>query len=161
VNNLQFGLIQTGTPAYEAMIDLRMKVLLEPIGIPRSYIDPVKEASDTLVGAYQETQLIGCCILTRLDESTVQVRQMAVSASQQQKGIGRAVLSFAETLARNQGYQVLKLHARETVVGFYRKCDYAIVGNPFVEVGIRHWVMQKGLSAVATNDKQPAGKRGS
>ena len=134
------------------MIDLRMRVLLEPIGIPRSYIDPVKEASDILVGAYDGAQLAGCCILTRLDETTVQVRQMAVSASHQQKGIGRAVLSFAETLARNQGYPVLKLHARETVVDFYRKCDYVIVGNPFVEVGIRHWVMQKQLSAVATND---------
>ncbi|HEY1023421.1 MAG TPA: GNAT family N-acetyltransferase, partial [Flavisolibacter sp.] len=100
MNNLQFRIIQTGTKAYEEMICLRMAVLLDPIGIPRTYINPQKEASDHLLGVYEDDQLAGCCILTPVDQKTVQLRQMAVHASHQQKGVGRALLSFAEAVAR-------------------------------------------------------------
>jgi predicted GNAT family N-acyltransferase len=145
VNNLQFRTIQTGTPAYEAMINLRMEVLLDPIGIPRSYINPIKEATDSLLCAYDNEQLAGCCILTPVDKETVQLRQMAISPSHQQKGVGRALLSFAETIARNQGFRIIKLHARETVILFYQNCGYASIGDRFFEVNIGHQAMQKEL----------------
>ncbi len=151
VNKLQFRIIQTGTPAYEEMIALRMTVLLDPVGIPRSYIDPQKESKDTLIGAYENEQLAGCCILTPVDRDTVQLRQMAVSESYQQQGVGRALLGFAEIVAREQGFRILKLHARDTVIPFYRKCGYTPVGSPFVEVGIGHHAMQKQLSLAAAN----------
>lgn len=149
MNTLNFQIIQTGTPAYEAMIALRMAVLLNPIGIPRSYINPEKEALDTMIGAYKGASLLGCCILTGVDTASVQLRQMAVDASQQQAGVGRSLLSFAEGVAKEQGYSTLKLHARDTVIPFYQKCGYVPVGEPFFEVGIAHQVMQKSLSAVA------------
>ncbi|MBB1286052.1 GNAT family N-acetyltransferase [Flavisolibacter sp. BT320] len=145
MNNLQFRTIQTGTPAYEAMINLRMEVLLDPIGIPKSYIDPLKEASDSLLCAYDDEQLAGCCILTPVNEKTVQLRQMAVSQSHQKNGVGRALLDFAETLARNQGFRIVKLHARETVIAFYQKCGYTSIGDRFFEVNIGHQAMQKEL----------------
>ena len=145
MKELQFQLIQAGTPAYEHMIALRMAVLLSPIGIPQSYIDPQKERRDTLLGGYQNGQLVGCCILTRIDGATVQLRQMAVVSSLQQKGVGKALLSFAESIAREQGYSTLKLHARDTVIPFYRSSGYVVVGNQFFEVGISHHVMQKDL----------------
>lgn len=149
VNNLQFRIIQTGTKAYEEMICLRMAVLLDPIGIPRTYINPQKEASDHLLGVYEDDQLAGCCILTPVDQKTVQLRQMAVHASHQQKGVGRALLSFAEAVARDKGFLVLKLHARDTVISFYQKCGYTPIGDPFVEVGIGHQAMQKELLPAA------------
>jgi predicted GNAT family N-acyltransferase len=151
VNQLNFRIITTDSPAYEAMIALRMAVLLDPIGIPRAYINPQKEKADTLLGAYESESLLGCCILTRVDENSVQLRQMAIQASQQQKGVGKALLAFAETIAREQGYALVKLHARDTVIPFYQKCGYAPVGDPFFEVGIGHQVMQKSLA--------PAGKK--
>ncbi len=43
---MQIRLFKTGTRDYDNMIALRMKVLLGPIGIPRSYIDPEKEKHD-------------------------------------------------------------------------------------------------------------------
>ena len=145
VNNLQFCLLRTGTPAYEQMISLRMAVLLEPIGIPCSYIDPVKEASDLLIGAYADGQLAGCCILTRVSDTTVQLRQMAVASFVQKKGVGAAILSFAEDKALENGYHTLVMHARDTVLPFYEKCGYKIAGEQFFEVGIGHHKMQKEL----------------
>jgi N-acetylglutamate synthase-like GNAT family acetyltransferase len=145
VNKLQFRIIPPFSPFYEEMVDLRMTVLLEPIGIPRSYIHPEKEATDVLIGAYQAYTLIGCCILTAIDENTVQLRQMAVAATVQTQGIGRQILSFAESVAREKGFTSLMMHARDSVIPFYQKCGYEISGNPFFEVNIPHHKMQKNL----------------
>jgi predicted GNAT family N-acyltransferase len=37
------------------------------------------------------------------------------------------------------------MHAREVAVGFYRKCGYAVQGEPFLEVTIPHFHMEKKL----------------
>lgn len=143
---MEIKIIQTTSPAYEAMIALRMKVLLDPIGIPRSYINPEKEASDILIGAFDEDKLIGCCILTHVDNDTLQLRQMAVDNSLQQKGIGATIVSFAESIAKERGYKILMMHARDNVIPFYQKCGYSISGEQFFEVGIGHHKMEKQLS---------------
>ena len=148
MKQLQFRFIETGTPAYQEMINLRMKVLLDPIGIPSSYINAEKEAKDLLIGGYDEDTLVGCCILTCLTEDIVQLRQMAVDTAQQQNGIGTLLLSFAEATAVQKGYTTLMMHARDPVLPFYQKCGYSISGEPFVEVGISHHKMLKQLSPV-------------
>ena len=139
--------IEAGTKEYEEMVALRMKVLLNPIGIPRSYIHPEKEGQDVLIGAFEDRQLTGCCILTRVDDTTVQLRQMAVEKAFQKKGVGVAIVAFAEAAAREKGYQKLMMHARDTVLDFYRKCGYQVVGEQFFEVGIAHHKMEKQLTA--------------
>ena len=144
---MQVSIIQTGTKEYSSMVDLRMRVLLEPIGIPRSYINPVKEKDDVLIGAFENDELIGCCILTRVDQSTLQLRQMAVDGTLQKKGIGRAIISFAEQIANEKGYQTLMMHARDTVIDFYKKNGYSIAGEQFFEVGIGHHRMEKKLTS--------------
>ena len=128
------------------MIALRMKVLLGPIGIPPTYINPQKEADDILIGACDGEQLIGCCILTQVNDQTVQLRQMAVDQSLQQKGIGKEIIAFAENTAMENGYRIVMMHARDSVIPFYEKCGYTIAGGQFFEVGIGHHKMQKTLS---------------
>lgn len=127
------------------MIDLRMKVLLDPIGIPRSYIDPEKEKADYLIAAFEGADMIGCCILTPVDSSTIQLRQMAVNTILQKKGVGTALVSFAEVFSKEKGYQKLMMHARDSVLDFYKKCGYSISGPQFFEVGIGHHKMEKEL----------------
>lgn len=122
-----------------------MRVLLDPIGIPRTYINPQKEAADLLLGAYREEYLIACCILTRLSDTTVQLRQMAVDASCQRKGTGAALLSFAEAVAREKAYTEVVMHARDVVLPFYEKCGYQICSEQFFEVGIAHHKLKKDI----------------
>jgi GNAT superfamily N-acetyltransferase len=142
---MQIRLLETGTPEYEAMADLRMRVLLDPIGVPLSYIDPDREKNDTLVGAFEQNQLAGCCILSHVDDHTLQLRQMAVDTGLQNKGVGAAIIAFAENIAREKGYGLLMMHARDAVLDFYRKCGYSVQGEQFFEVGIGHHRMQKQL----------------
>ena len=138
-------LIDVGSTDYESMKKLRFDVLLNPIGVPISYIDPEKERTDLLLGAYINDQLIGCCVLTPLDKETIQLRQMAVHPDQQGKGIGAAIVTFAENLSKEKGFERLMVHARDVVIPFYQKSGYVIKGEQFTEVGINHHRMEKSL----------------
>jgi N-acetylglutamate synthase-like GNAT family acetyltransferase len=135
----------TGSKEYEQMIDLRIHALLEPIGVPASYIDRNKEKDDILIGAFEGDQIIGCCVLTPHNNGLVQLRQMAVHPDRQGQKIGASILQFAEKTAREHGFTTLMMHARNPVIGFYRKCGYEIAGEEFFEVGIGHHRMEKKL----------------
>lgn len=130
---------------YEEMVTFRTTFLLEPIGVPATYIDRGAEAEDILIGAFADDRMIGCCVLSRRDQDTVQLRQMAVRDDMRLNGIGKAILEFAEYIALNNGYNILMMHARDPVLPFYQKCGYAVSGEEFSEVGIPHHRMHKEL----------------
>lgn len=127
------------------MVNLRNEILRKPLGMTLSAEELEQEKDDILMGAFEDDRLLGCCLLTRTDESTVRLRQMAVPNNMQGKGIGRALMIFAENIARDLGYKKLCMHARKTAVGFYQKLGYVITGGEFVEVTIPHYIMEKVL----------------
>lgn len=138
--------IQHNSNDYEEMIALRLAVLLEPIGIPPSFINREKEMNDFLIGAFEGDQIIGCCVLTRVSKETLQLRQMAVKKESQGKGVGAAIIVYSEKLAKEKGYRQLMMHARDVVIPFYEKSGYVISGGGFTEVGIAHHMMIKKLA---------------
>lgn len=137
-------LIDTGTKEYDEMVELRKKILLDPSGISYSYINPEKEKQDFLIGAFED-KLVGCCLLTKKDQANLQLRQMAVDDDQQNRGVGAAIVAYAEEIAKENGFQKMVLHARDTAKGFYSKCGYRIIGDEFFEVGLSHYLMEKEL----------------
>ena len=142
---MDIRLIDIESPEYEVMKQLRRDVLLNPIGIPATYINREKEKTDLLLGAFDGGLLIGCCVLTPLDNELIQLRQMAVKPEQQGKGIGAAIVTFAENVAREKDFKRLMMHARDVVIPFYQKSGYMITGDQFTEVGIDHHRMEKSL----------------
>jgi GNAT superfamily N-acetyltransferase len=143
--DMEIKLIQHGSPEYDQMVRLRIHTLLDPINIPSTFIVPEHETKDVLIGVFKDQDMVACCILTEKDGKTVQLRQMAVHPEQQRSGIGAALLSFAERKALESGYELLMMHARAAVRGFYEKCGYEAMGPRFYEVGIPHYVMQKAM----------------
>jgi predicted GNAT family N-acyltransferase len=133
------------SPQYFEMVALRAAILREPLGLNFSPEELAKEENDIFIGSYDEDELLGCCILTPLDNKSVRLRQMAVKGSLQGKGIGAAILGFAEKLAKDKGFEKIILHARDTVLGFYEHAGYHIVSDEFIEVGIPHHVMEKSI----------------
>ena len=95
------------------------------------------------IGAFEEDRMLGCCMLVEEQPDIVRLRQMAVLNDLQGKGIGRALMNFAENLARDRGYKIVRMHARNNVVGFYEKVGYKVKGDQFIEVTIPHFVMEK------------------
>jgi Predicted acyltransferase len=132
--------------AYWEMVELRNKILREPFGLVFSEDDLLREKDDMLCVAKNETnRIIACCVLTKKDESTAHLRQMAVSEIFQRQGFGSQILQFAEETARNSEYKTIILHARKTAVGFYAKHLYEVVGEEFIEVGMPHVEMVKRI----------------
>lgn len=146
---LDFRIIEHGSCDYHDMVALRDEVLRKPLGLTFSTEYLQKELNDILIGGFRKNEeksfLAGCCILTPIDENTVQLRQMAVSPALQGKGIGRDIIGFAESFAISNGFGVLTMHARKEATGFYKKLGYEICGEEFTEVGIAHYEMRKNL----------------
>jgi len=84
-------------------------------------------------------------MLVPVNNATVQLRQMAVIAGLQGKGIGKVLMQFAENISRDLGYKKIIMHARKTAIGFYEKLGYTTTGKEFLEVTIPHFAMEKVL----------------
>ena len=138
-------MIDHGTREYQQMVQLRNEILRKPLGLDFDKAELEQEKEDILMGAFEDDRILGCCLMTKIDPVTVRLRQMAVPNNMQGKGVGRALMIFAENIARDLGFKRLSMHARSTAVGFYQKLGYHISGNEFVEVTIPHFVMEKEL----------------
>lgn len=138
-------IIDHGTPEYQQMVKLRDDILRKPLGLSFDAGELEKEKNNLLMAAYEDDQMLGCCMLVEEDPQTVRLRQMAVLNDLQGKGIGKALMTFAENLARDRGYRKITMHARKNAIGFYEKMGYEKVGQEFEEITIPHYVMEKQL----------------
>ena len=127
------------------MVQLRNDILRKPLGLIFTPDELEMEKEEILIGAFEEEKMLGCCMLVRNDNQTVRLRQMAVLNNLQGKGIGRALMQFAENIARDRGFRKITMHARTTAVGFYEKLGYRVSGQEFQEVTIPHYIMEKML----------------
>jgi predicted GNAT family N-acyltransferase len=138
-------IIDHNSKEYKQMVELRLQILRKPLGLEFSQEELEKEKEDLLIAAYEDDEMLACCILTQINPTTVRLRQMAVKAGLQGKGIGRVMMQFAENIARDRGYKKVCMHARKTAAGFYERLGYTVVGDEFTEVTISHYNMEKQL----------------
>lgn len=138
-------IIDYGSPEYQQMVKLRDAVLRKPLGLTFAPEDLESEKDNILIAAFEEERILGCCMLVEERPDIVRLRQMAVINPLQGKGIGRALMNFAENIARDRGYKIVKMHARNNSIGFYEKVGYKKKGDEFIEVTIPHYVMEKLL----------------
>ncbi|MFZ1313780.1 MAG: GNAT family N-acetyltransferase [Chitinophagaceae bacterium] len=138
-------IIEHGTPDFQKMVKLREDILRKPLGLGFTTNELEQEKSNMLIGAFEEEDILGCCMLVEENPEIVRLRQMAVLNDLQGKGIGRAIMHFAENIARDRGYSILSMHARKNAIGFYEKMGYKVTGDEFTEVTIPHYVMEKKL----------------
>lgn len=138
-------IIDYGTDEYRKMLALRDAILRKPLGLHFDSDELESEKKNLHIAAFEDDQMLGCCMLVQENDETVRLRQMAVMNDLQGKGIGRALMQFAENLARDRGYKKISMHARKNAAGFYEKMGYKKVGEEFTEITIPHYVMEKEL----------------
>jgi len=138
-------IIDHGSKQYQQMVKLRDDILRRPLGLTFSPDELEEEKENLLIGAFEDDNILGCCMLVEENPAVARLRQMAVLNDLQGKGVGRALMQFAENLARDHGYRTLNMHARKNAVGFYEKMGYRVTGSEFLELSIAHYVMKKEL----------------
>lgn len=139
--------IDFDTVEYKKMVHLRTIILRKPLGLTLTQMELELDKEDFLMGCFDDScsELLACCVLTKVDEDIIKLRQMAVAEKYQGKGIGKELILFAEKFAKKKGFKQMVMNARKVAIGFYQKLGYTLIGNEFVEVNIPHYKMEKYL----------------
>lgn len=139
--------VEFGSTRYDELVELRYKVLLEPLGL--KFLDSyrAKEISYLHIACIEslDDKLIGGLILAPLNDKEIRLMQVAVSPVYQGEGVGRKLVCYAEQRAREAGYSTIVMHAMLSVVDFYEKLGYTQEGDFFAEQGLTFAKMVKSL----------------
>ncbi|ANH82979.1 acetyltransferase [Niabella ginsenosidivorans] len=136
-------IIDHGSKEYQQMVDLRNEILRKPLGLVLTEEDINADKNNVLIGAFEDEKMLGCCMLVKQSDRIVLLRQMAVLNDLQGKGIGKALMQFAENIARDMGYREISMQARKNASGFYEKMGYREASNEFTNLTIPHVIMKK------------------
>lgn len=144
---IKFIDIEFGSGRYQELLDLRYKVLLQPLGL--KFLDSFREqeAGFLHIGCIDSSidELIGGLIMVPVDSEEIRIMQVAVDESRQHEGIGKKLIAYAEKTAKEIGYSQMVMHAMLSVVSFYEKLGFRQEGDLFEERGINFVRMVKQL----------------
>ena len=132
-------------PEYLLSLILRYKILRIPLGLTFSSADLAKDKDDIHIGVFGEEEIFASLILTDHGDHSIKMRQVVVDDRHQGQGIGKKLVQYADSYAREKGYRLIHCHARDTAKQFYLKLGYKVVGDEFTEIGIKHYYMEKLL----------------
>ena len=139
--------VDFGSSRYDELVELRYKVLLEPLGL--KFLDSFrdKEAAYLHIGCIEslDDKLVGGLILAPVNDKEIRLMQVAVDPVYQGEGIGRQLVSYAEKRAQEAGFTKIVMHAMLSVVNFYEKLGYKQEGDLFEEQGLTFAKMVKKL----------------
>lgn len=146
LTTMLFKEITFNSDHYRKTLELRTKILRAPLGKQLSTADLQGETDQLHFGMFDDEMLVACVVIKPIKEgATGKLRQMAVDASVQGKGIGKLIISQTETNLLEKGFLNIEMAARATAIGFYQNLGYSSVGDPFLEQGIEHIEMVKTL----------------
>lgn len=139
--------IDFGSTRYDELVELRYKILLEPLGLKFLDMHRAKEVSYLHIGCIEslDDKLVGGLILAPVDNEEIRMMQVAVDTKYQHEGIGHEMVKYAEKRAKEAGFSRIVMHAMLSVVNFYEKMGYKQEGDIFEEKGITFAKMVKEL----------------
>lgn len=139
--------VDFGSSRYDELVELRYKVLLEPLGLKFLDMYREKEMNYLHIGCVEslDDNLVGGLMLVPVNDEEIRLMQVAVDSKYQREGVGREMVKYAENRAREAGYSRIVMHAMLSVVHFYEKLGYRQKGDIFEENGITFARMVKDL----------------
>jgi predicted N-acetyltransferase YhbS len=120
-------------------------VLRTPLGLTLNEHDTEGEETQIHVVGVLDGQTIGTVSLKPLDNGSMKLRQMAVSARAQGMRVGAQLVRRAEEESRARGFTRIECHARISALPFYEKLGYITEGESFIEMTLPHIQMHKTL----------------
>ncbi|MFN0275346.1 MAG: GNAT family N-acetyltransferase [Chitinophagales bacterium] len=146
INNWdQIVLIEHNSDAYSEAVKLRYEILRKPLGLNFAEEQLQAEKGNYHLVYLSDDVLVAYLMLVPQEEGKMKMKQVAVDKNLQRKGIGRELVLAAEKFSFEKGFSLMYCHARDTAVPFYKKLNYTITGEMFIEVSIPHFCMEKRL----------------
>ena len=144
---MEFIEITWQTDHYRQEMQLRNRLLRQPLGLTFTDEDLLAERNELHFGVLSADQLVACVVAVPLGSHRAKIRQMVVDDEFQARGVGSFLLQNTEATLLERGFSILELHARQTALGFYDRMGYQQVGDEFIEVNLPHFKMTKHLTA--------------
>ena len=142
---LTFHELVVGSAEHRQAVRLREVVLRQPLQLAWTELELSEEALCFHFAACEERRVIATLLLKPIDDRTIKMRQVAVEAAAQRRGVGSRLIAHVEAFAQARGYTRMIAHARESAAGFYQRLGYSSVGEVFIEVTIPHRAVVKEL----------------
>lgn len=80
-------------------------------------------------------------VVEKFGREWAKLERFAVLPEYRGGGVGRALVDFAMSEARQAGYFCFMIHAQAHLKAFYESFGFEAVGQPFEEAGISHLLM--------------------
>jgi len=131
---------------WDAYYDLRYRVLRKPLNQVRGSEKNDGDTTGIHFALYENRILKAIARLDRHDDTTAQVRFVAVESTEQGKGYGRLIMEATEQHAAAEGNMKMILHARDYAVDFYLRLGYTLIEPSHKLFGVlQHFLMEKSL----------------
>ena len=142
--------VDFGSSRYDELVELRYKVLLEPLGLKFLDMYREKEMNYLHIGCVEslDDNLVGGLMLVPVNDEEIRLMQVAVDSKYQREGVGREMVKYAEKRAREAGYSRIVMHAMLSVVHFYEKLGYRQEGDIFEAYTIEEYLCADGKRLV-------------
>jgi len=115
-------------------------VFIEEQGVPYNIEHDVHDSTATHILGEKNGEPFGAGRIRAIGEYA-KLERIAIRKSYRGKGLGHKLTEFMITIAKEQGFKKLKLHAQSYLTDFYQKHGFEIVGDMFKEAGIDHYLM--------------------
>jgi len=132
-----------GTKEYQSLLDFRYINLRKPLNLEWSSEDLDNEQNQIHCALFINNQIHGSCLIKSENNKIVRIRQMAISKEFQQKGYGKKLLVFAESLVFKKKFSKIIITARLSALEFYLKSGYKVIGEKFIDVTVESIKMFK------------------
>ena len=122
------------------MTNIRYKCFVEEYGI--SFDEEIdlsteKEASSYLI--YLRDKVVGC-IRYRPYEDGYKLERVAVLKEYRHQGIAKAAIMYlSDMIGAKYNPCTIYIHAMSNILDLYLKCGYEVIGEEFLEAGIKHF----------------------
>ena len=142
--------IETRSPAnpqeWQRYYELRWRILRAPWQSGGPDRDETDATSTHRMVCRPDGTVVAVGRLHQVDDTTAQIRFMAVDCEEQRRGYGSLLLDALEQAATDMHLNTVILQAREAAVPFYTHHGYSVVEKTFLLFDeIQHYLMRKKL----------------
>jgi len=123
---------------------LRRAVFVDEQGVAPEIDVDGRDESCTQFLAWVNGVPIGTARMRPVDD-VAKAERVAVLDDFRRHGVGQALMNVLEASARAQGLHTVLVHAQQAAVPFYERIGYVASGAQFLEAGIPHLAMRKGV----------------
>lgn len=132
-------------PVFEDSLFIRKKVFIDGQGIdPKIEVDDPVANTQYFVG-YVKSSPVTTLRALNLTNKQVKLQRVATLTPHSGKGYSSELITYVSDYYRDLGFNKIILGAQVYIVPFYEKLGFKAYGDRYMEAGIEHQMMGKGL----------------